>query len=430
MTVASNPVEDGQNLPSAAVRWAVLILLGLGAVLAFVSRTNIGAALALGAFTRQFGLDDIGRGWLNSAFFWSYALLQIPMGWLVDRYGVKWPYALGFLVWCLATAASGLMTAFGGLVVMRLITGAGEAIVIPASYRWIRSNFAEDQSGIAVGIYMLGTKVGAAIGTPLAAWLIVAFNWQLMFLLIGLVGLVWLVPWLLLVRSKDAGAGPSLTTRSGPKVPFSSILASPMVWGSIIINFCYNYFVFYCMTWMPAYLVEQRHLSLKSMGFYSFFSFIGIALVALVSSWLADVMVRRGGDPVTVRKNFVIAGFVIACTELLGARTHSLDLALFWNVVSLSGLGLATANHLTLCRLTLIPERIVGLVAGVQNVSTSMAGIVAPILSGWLKQASGGYEAPMTAIFFFLVIGAASCQLLLRREWAPVISEAVELEGA
>ncbi|MDH7639298.1 MFS transporter [Sphingomonas oryzagri] len=422
--------RENEARPDAARRWAILVLLGLGAMLAFVSRTNMGAALALGAFTHQFGLTDVGRGWLNSAFFWSYAALQIPMGWVVDRYGVKWPYAIGFILWCIATAACGMMTALGGLVVVRLITGAGEAIVIPASYRWIRSNFAENESGIAVGIYMLGTKVGSAIGTPLAAWLIVAFSWPLMFILIGLIGLFWLLPWLVLVRASDAGAGPPPDTRSHPHIPFANIMKSPMVWGSIIINFCYNYFVFYCMTWMPAYLVERRHLSLNRMGFYSFFSFMGIALVALVSSWIADEMVRRGRDPVAVRKGFVIAGFVIACTELLGATTNSIDLALFWAVISLSGLGLATANHLTLCRLTLIPEGVVGLVAGVQNVSTSVAGIVAPILTGWLKQTSGGYEAPMTAIFFFLVLGAVSCLVLLQRKWAPVVPEAVELEGA
>jgi MFS family permease len=416
--------------PDTLRRWLILILLGFGAMIAFISRTNIGAALALGAFTRQFGLTDIGRGWLNSAFFWSYAVLQVPMGWVVDRYGVKWPYAVGFLIWCVATALCGMMTALGGLVTMRLITGAGEAIVIPASYRWIRSNFSETESGVAVGIYMLGTKVGSAVGTPLAAWLIVAFDWQLMFILIGVLGLFWLAPWLILVRSSDAGGGPPGEDVGHPPIPFANIMKSPMVWGSIIINFCYNYFVFYCMTWMPAYLVEKRHLSLNRMGFYAFFSFMGIALVALVSSWIADEMVKRGRDAVEVRKGFVIAGFLVACTEILGARTESLHLALFWNVVSLSGLGLATANHLTLCRLTLIPEGIVGLVAGVQNVSTSVAGIVAPLLTGWLKQTTGGYEAPMAAIFVFLVIGAASCVVLLQRKWAPAVPQAIELEGA
>jgi sugar phosphate permease len=207
-------------------------------------------------------------------------------------------------------------------------------------------------------------------------------------------------------------------------VPFRNIMSSPVVWGTILINFCYNYFVFYCMTWMPAYLVEQRHLSLSKMGLYSFFSFSGIAIVTVVSGWAADMLIRRGGDPVFVRKAFILTGFGIACTELLGARATSIEMALFWAVVSLSGLGLASANHLALCRLTLIPAGAVGLVSGVQNVATSLAGIVAPLISGWLKQTTGGYDAPMQVIFFFLVLGGVTCQVMLRPKWAPKASTA------
>jgi nitrate/nitrite transporter NarK len=124
-----------------------------------------------------------------------------------------------------------------------------------------------------------------------------------------------------------------------------------------------------------------------------------------------------------IRKIFVVSGFAIACTVLLGARAQSLETALFWNVVSLSGLGLTTANNLALCSLTLIPAPIVGQVKGIQNVATALAGIVAPLLTGWLLHASGSYVAPMTLIFVFLVIGAVTVLTLLRPEWAPKIPE-------
>ncbi|WP_198912695.1 MFS transporter [Acetobacter musti] len=414
--------RTGATETMAFRRWSVLILLSLGAVIAFIDRTSIASVLAVGTFRVQFHLTDLDRGALASAFFWSYALLQIPMGWIVDRYGVKFPYAIMFGVWCVASACTGLMSTFSGLIIMRIFTGVGESIVVPASYRWIRANFTEDRSGFAVGIYMIGTKIGPAVGAPLAAWLIVQHSWRFMFLLCGVVGLLWLVPWMLLARNDSSGRG--VAAKAAAKaIPLRNVLSSPLVWGTIIINFCYNYFVFYCMTWMPAYLVEQRGLSLRTMGLYSFFSFGGIALVALASGWAADVLIRRGHDAVVVRKAFVIAGFALACTELLGAVSHSLNGALFWNVVSLSGLGFATANHLALCRLTLIPAPAVGLVTGIQNVSTSLAGIVAPLLSGWLLEWSGGYRAPMEVIFVFLVVGAVTCIVLLRRRWAPVLPD-------
>lgn len=414
-----------------AGRWLILVLLAVGAIIAFISRTNIASALTVPAFIKQFHLSDIDRGTLNSAFFWSYAALQIPMGWIVDRYGVKLPYAISFVVWCLASAATGLADTLSALMLMRVITGAGEAIVTPASYRWIRNNFSETQSGLAVGVYMLGTKFGPAIGAPVAAWLLVHNDWRTMFLILGLAGLLWLVPWMFLVKDeKRQDRQQDVVKAKTQSVSFGAIMASPLVWGTIVINFCYNYFVFYCMTWMPAYFVEQRHLSLQKMGLYSFFSFSGIAIVALLAGWIADLMIKRGWDAVAVRKAFVVGGFAIATTELLGVFTQSEQMALFWAVVSLSGLGLATANHLALCRLSLIPKPAVGMVTGVQNVSTSLAGIVAPILSGWLKQTSGGYQAPMQAIFVFLVIGAVTCLVLLRPAWAPKVTESAQATAA
>jgi ACS family D-galactonate transporter-like MFS transporter len=406
-------------------RWSILVLLGLGAILAFASRTNLPQAQLDKSFITQFHLSKTDLGVLNSVFFWSYMVLQIPMGWIVDRYGYKIPYAISFVFWCLGSAATGLVGSIGGLTATRLAVGAGEAVMMPASYRWIRNNFAETQSGLAVGIFMIGTKVGPAIGPLIAGYLMVAYGWQAMFLIIGIGGLVWLIPWMLLVSNdKPKVASEALGKRYKSAIPISAILSSPLVWGTIIINFCYNYFVFYDMTWLPDYLKNHHHLSFQKERLYTFFSFMGIAIVALLAGWAADILIKRGRDKVVVRKAFVIGGFVLACTEIFGATTTSVNVALFWTVVSLSGLGLATANHLALCRLTLIPKPAVGIVTGVQMVSTALAGIAAPIVSGWLLDTTGGYTAPMQVIFVFLVIGALTTFFLLQEKWAPKLPEA------
>lgn len=429
--MASSPLSKDAATParglpelSPAQRWVVLSLLATGVLIAFVDRTSISSALADTTFIRHFGLSDVDRGWLNAAFFWSYGLVQIPMGWVVDRYGVKVPYTICFVLWCAATALTGLTNIFVTLLLMRLLVGAAEAVVMPASYRWIRNNFSERQNGTAVGIFAMGNKFGPAIGAPVAAWLIVNYDWRTMFILTGAVGLVWLVPWMFTVRNDWPNAQDRAIAKGKPAVvTMSAILKSPLVWGAMIVNFCYGYFTFYCMTWMPAYLVEERGLSLKESGLYTFFSFAGIAIVAVIAGWAADRIIARGGDPVFVRKAFVIAGFIGACTVMLGASAPTLNMALFWNVFSLSFLGLATANNLALCRLTLIPKPAVGLVTGVQQVATSLAGGVAASLSGWLLHVSGGYDLPMMVIFVFLIVGALATWILLRPQWAPRVSE-------
>ena len=401
------------------VRWAIIGVLSLGMVIAYVSRSALSIPLALPEFIRTFHLSIAYRGVVNSAFFWTYAVLQIPAGWLVDRYGVKLPYFLGFTIWCLASASTALTRSIPELIVVQVFLGAGQAVVAPASYRWIRHHFVEQERGLAIALYMTGTKIGPAIGAPLAAWLISMYDWRMMFVLIGLGGLIWLVPWLLLVKNDDRQIERAAVKKDGTRpIPFGRIMASPIVWGTIVASFCYMYFVYFCMTWMPAYFMERRHLSLGKMGLYTFFSFGGMAIVATLAGWSADRLIGRGHNPVTVRKWFTIAGFSIACTELIGARATSLETALVFAVVSLSGLGLATANYWALTQ-TLIPGAAIGRISGIQNCACSVAGIVAPILTGWLLQKTGSYEAPMMAILVVLLLGVFSYLFMIREKYAP-----------
>jgi ACS family D-galactonate transporter-like MFS transporter len=411
-----------RNPLSPSTRWFVLFLLALGVLISFLDRTSISSAIADKNFVKEFGLSPVGRGWINSAFFWSYGVAQVPMGWLVDRYGVKRPYAAFFALWCLISAVTGLVTLLPVLFVARLLVGV--AIVIPASYRWIRNNFEEGRNGFAVGIFAMGNKFGPAIGAPAAAFLITNYSWRAMFFAMCGVGVLWLISWIAFTR--DDLPTPAERVSLGKKaagITLGSALKSPVVWGGMVTNFCYGYMTFFCMSWMPAYLVEQRGLSLSKSGLYTFFSFAGIAIMAVIAGWAADKLIARGGDPVKVRKGFVVAGFIGACTVLLGANADSLSVALFWNVFSLTSLGLATANNLALCRLTLIPKPAVGLVTGVQQVATSLAGGVSASLSGWLLAVSGSYLLPMYVIVVFLVIGAASTLILLQPKWAPKLAE-------
>ena len=405
-------------------RWGILILLALGLMISFVDRSSMSTAIADHHFVQEFALTHVARGWLGSAVFWSYGVLQLPMGWLVDRYGVKWPYTICFALWCLAAAATGLVGTLSGLILVRLMIGAAEAVVVPATYRYLANNFEESQKGTALGIYSIGGKMGPALGAPVAAWLIAGSSWKVMFIITGLVGLLWLLPWLLMLRNDfPSKVELAVAKKRASSVPLRNLLASPVVWGGLITNFCYSYFSFYCMTWMPAYLVEQRGLSLRQSGLYTFFSFGGIAIVAALAGIAADRLIVRGHDAVIVRKSFITAGFIGGTTVLLGAYTNSPQMALFWNVVSLSLLGLVTANNLALVKLTLIPKQAVGLNTGLQQVATSLAGGISASLSGWLLHVGHSYTLPMLAIFAFLILGATSTVVLLRREWAPKVNE-------
>lgn len=404
---------------SPARRWLVVALLGLGMIIAYVDRANLSVALAVDSFNRFFRLGDADRGFLHSAFFWSYALLQIPAGWAVDRYGVKFPYALALGVWSLLSAATAWARSVPQLVLLRVSLGAAESIVSPASLRWINGNLAEERRGLAIGIYAAGTKLGPAVGGPLAAWLIAAYGWRAMFAVLGFSGLLFLIPWLALASDDKSTAPPAPDAEHARRTgaSFGAVMAMPAMWGILFGTFCYGYFAYFCITWLPIYFVEERHLSLRLMGVYTMLSFGGLAAMATAAGWAADRIIAHGADAVRVRRAFTVAGFALGATEVLGMCVDSQFWALFFAVFSLSGLGLATANYWALAQ-TLVPGTTIGRITGFQNCASNLAGIAAPLITGWLKQSTGGYLAPMAAVCLILLAGLATFLLLVRREYA------------
>lgn len=400
-------------------RWTILGLLCIGFMVAYFDRVNLSVAVTDAAFQDHFHLSKTERGSLLSAFFVSYTLLQIPAGWFVDKYGVKLPYAAGFFLWSLMSAATAWVTNFQQLYGLRLCLGIGESVITPAGMRWIRFNIPESQRGLAVGIYMAAAKVGPAVGSIVAGELLVKSGWRNMFVVIGLGSLLWLIPWFLFVKDDDRQLEAAAQKASGgTKLSFWDTLFSPVMLGTIIGTFCYQYFVYYCLTWLPSYFAEQRGLNVAKSSWFTGASFGGMAIVAILAGYWADRLIANGADAVKIRKRFIIAGFLIASTEIFGVYSTSLEGALFWSIFSLSGLGLTTANYWALTQ-TLLSSAAVGRVVGVQNAAANLPGVVAPSLTGYLLTQTGSYVAPMYSILFFLALGIGAYVFLVKREYAP-----------
>jgi ACS family D-galactonate transporter-like MFS transporter len=396
-------------------KWPLVTLLGLGVIIAYIDRTNLAIALASTEFKQFFALSDTGRGVLNSVFFWSYTVMQIPAGLLVDRFGVKRPLTISFVSWCLVSAATAAAGAFWELVALRLMLGVAEAALFPAGLAWLAKHVDERERGLAAGIFVSGSKWGPAIASPLATWLILGYGWRTMFFLLGLGGLVWVIPWMLLAED-DRG---SSRVQPGSQESIGALFKTRAMWATVIGTFCYNYFLFFSLTWLPAYLVESRNLTLSSMSIYTMFSFAGTGIVAILAGAAADWLIRRGASAINTRRWFTIAGLLAASTEVFGAMSPSTNVAVFFAIFSMTGLGLATANYWAITQ-TLLPGVAPGRVAGIQNTALNLAGIVAPIITGRLKQVTGSYTAPMQTIWVVLIIGVAA-YLFLARENKPTL---------
>lgn len=404
---------------SAVRRWLIVLLLCLAFIVAYFDRQNLSFALTVADFKRFFNITEADRGLLNSAFFWSYTLLQIPAGWLIDRYGVKKPFAVCFLIWSVVSGLTAWATSISQLFFLRFLLGAGESVNTPAGMRWIRLNFPQRQHGFVMGLYQASAKVGPALGAPLSAFLLRDYGWQTMFMVLGFGALLWLIPWLLLVKDNDRELEKTVfkKTETG-QLTFRQLLSNRVTWGIIIGSFCYQYFNYFCLLDLPSYFADRWHLNLSQNGAYTGFSYLGFAIVAILAGLAADSIIRRGKDLIKVRKAFICGGFLIACTELAGVYAPDEQTAIFIAIFSLSGLGLATGNYWALTP-AMLPGAPAGRLAAIQNAAANLPGVVVPLMTSYLRRTTGGWDAPLFAVFIFLLIGIASYIFLVRKEYAP-----------
>src|SRR6266705_800882 len=172
-----------------------LLLLVLSVLINYIDRGNLSIAAPL--LKDELGLSAGQLGILLSAFFWTYTLLLFVCGWFVDRFDPSRVLALGYLVWSLSTAATGLVHGFAMLLLMRLILGTGESVAFPCYSKILVRHVPEHNRGFANGVIIAGMKLGPAAGTLGAGLLMAKYGWRPVFIGIGLVSLLWLPLWLL-----------------------------------------------------------------------------------------------------------------------------------------------------------------------------------------------------------------------------------------
>ncbi len=174
--------------------WIVVALLVVSVVINYVDRSNL--SLAVPILEKQFSVSAYRAGELLAAFFWTYALVQVfgLAGWLADHFHAGWVLFLGYLLWSLATAATGLTASFAALFAFRLLLGIGESVAYPC-YSRIFATMPQEHRGRANSLIDAGTKLGPAAGAFVGGIVLVHFGWRMLFLCFGLGALVWLPLW-------------------------------------------------------------------------------------------------------------------------------------------------------------------------------------------------------------------------------------------
>ncbi|MEO6198420.1 MAG: MFS transporter [Sphingomicrobium sp.] len=384
--MASKAVLRGDGVKVAGGGLALVLLLGLAILLNYIDRGAI--AIAAPQLKPELALSATGFGLAVSAFFWVYVPLQFVVGWACDRWCVYRLIAAGIALWAASTMAMGLVGGIASLVVLRLLLGLGESITFPATSKVIARHVAPESRGIANSVVAAGIALGPVVGTFAGGLLVASYGWRRMFILFGLITMLWVGPWLLTARRLPNFSAPE---RAVP-VPIARVAATREVWAMGVGHFGATYPFYFIIVWLPLYLVQARGFSILHMTYLATLGFVAQAVSALLQGWLSDRWTKAGRSEAAFRRssmvigNVVMAGTILA---LIGARTPlaiGALLMLFGAAAATGGINLYAIAQI------FAGPRAAGSFTGIQNGIGNIPGIVGPIITGLIIDWTGLYD--------------------------------------
>jgi MFS family permease len=409
-------------------RWGIALLLGFGVLVNYFDRVNL--SVSQQALTDAFGISAVTFGYLSSFYNWPYAALQLPCGLLLDRFGVRRVGRISTIIWSIASFAAAAATRIQALFAARFLLGIGEAPTFPANAKAVGYWFPQQERSFATAMFDSAAKLAPGVGVPIIGIFMLHFGWRWSFAATGLVSLLYFALFYAFYRnpSEDpkltaaerefiakGGAQPEDQVRAAKGAPLLYLLKQPKVWGLALGFASYNYTFYLLLAWLPSYLSTALHIDLFHSVLYSSVPWLFAGVVDLsIGGLLVDALIKRGWNPVRVRQVVLIGGTSLGL-GIFGA-TQSLTpwAAVFWISVSLGGLSAASPVGWSIPSL-IAPRESVGTLGGIMNLANQLAGIAAPIATGYILHATHSFSWAFGAAAAFLLIGIAGYIFLLGR---------------
>ena len=400
------------------VRWKIFLLMLFLISINYIDRASLSVAMPL--ISKEFDLDPALQGLILSSFFWTYAFMQVPGGMLADRFKPRIVIASATIFWGAFQAIAAVATNWPVLLLTRLGLGASEAPIYPAGGKLNAIWMTQTERGRGATLLDGGAPLGAALGSIVIAWLIAAFNsWRIAFVIAG-VGtmLCGLLAWYYIRNAprqhpsvneaearyieqshalEDAGTPVS---RGGS---WMSYFRYRSVWCMCLGWMFFNVTFYGLLTWMPTYLFKVHNFDIKTLGGASFIIFFSGFVGELVGGWIGDFWRSRGGAPNLVFRTLFGIAAILATMSIF-------FVAYVTDPVGVVALLSATLFFLRWCGMYwAIPSALAGreksgFLGGCMNLGGNIAGILTPLIVGFIVQYTGSY---FLALMFFAAAGVA-----------------------
>ncbi len=390
-------------------RWGILALLFLSIMINLLDRQVLSVMAPL--IRDELKLSNTEYSYILFAFTLGLTLAQVPAGLWLDRKGARFGLPAIMLVWSAANALHATARSLWQFIAYRFLLGTGECGNYSAGVKVISQRFPPNERALAGGLFNAGTVIGAFIAPPILVAISKAYGWRMSFVLPSLLGLLWIVPWILYYRDQPGTATAKQSTDFWPLLRFRQ------VWGVMLMRALAGPVVHFYWYWLPEYLKRERHFSMEMIAQYAGIPFLFAGLGNLFGGFLANVLMRRGWSADSTRKFAYGFGTLLCTASILVPFVSSEYVALGLICAATFGLASTVANHIGLLTDLFEPK----ILAGV----TGLTGMTEGVVNMILQLATGAVVDRYSYLPVFLMAGlmpalSCACLFLLIRRVEPV----------
>ncbi len=397
------------SAPIGKLRWWMVFGL-IGPITFVMSLDRTAIVVAAPTIQHEFGFSLVQMSLILTSFSWTYAALQVPAGWLAQRFGPRKALAWANLLWSALTILTPLGFNMVSFVGIRALLGAGQSADWPASVMALRRWFPRQERSTGNSVLLGALYLGPIAAAPVTTLVIATIGWEFAFYAFGLLGVVLGVLWWTFFRDDPAthpamrpaeaayiAAGQDPESPVGSDGAFLRCLGSFQFWA---IGMQYFFLVLvqsFYTTWLPTYLITERHMSLKEMGVYASLPWVALFVMVFVAGWIADRVERTTGSVWKARVPAAIIGFVVSAAALIVAsRAPDIVTMMTLLCVSLGAIGLVQVSIWSATQD--LGRGATGVVSGWANCWGNSAGFVGPVLTAYLVQWTGGWTGALLGI--------------------------------
>ena len=357
-------------------------------------------------------------GYILSGWNWSYTAGLPLMGFIVDRFGPYIVLGVGSFVWGVSTMALPIARAAVPLFLMRMVFGLGQTALIPAGAIAVSRGFSIKERARVIAVVFAGNQMGVAIGATVAAFILASLGWPAVFYCTGGASLLMTLAWFCLYPDKRIGRQPaahpdSRSSGNAQRIPWLSLFRRRSTWGIAFGQMGYLYAYFFFVSWLPGYFILERKMTLLKSGIVAALPFWAGMLATLGGGWLADYLIQRGVSTTASRKSIIGAGLTGSTVLVIAAAYVEqgwLAVALLTLCVGFLRLATGSVNSLPI---DLAPPPMVGSLTGIQNCFGNIGGLLAPIVTGYMVNATGSFAGSFVVAGGMALFGAIAYTLIL-----------------